>query len=73
MRREVLFQLWCLGWTGLVLLACLGAAPLARADGPMLSIRLADGQQTIYAVTEVQQIGFDGDTLIVVKPGGSDR
>jgi flagellar hook assembly protein FlgD len=33
----------------------------------MLTIRLTGGQQAIYAVSEVQRIGFDGDTLVVVK------
>jgi hypothetical protein len=60
-------------WAGLALLACLTAPPPARADGPMLSIRLTTGEQAIYSVSEVQRIGFDGDTLVVVKAGGSER
>jgi hypothetical protein len=58
---------------GLVLLACLTAARVAQADGPMLLIRLTGGDQAIHAVSEVQRIVFDGDTLVVVKAGGSER
>jgi hypothetical protein len=60
-------------WAGLALVACLTAPPPARADGPMLLIRLAGGEQAIYAVSEVQRIVFDADTLVVVKAGGSER
>jgi hypothetical protein len=60
-------------WAGLALLACLTAAPPARADGPMLLIRLTGGEQAIHAVSEVQRIGFEGDTLVVVKAGGAER
>ena len=55
------------------LLAFLGVVPPARADGPMLSIRLTGGQQAIYAVSQVQRIGFEGDTIVVVMAGGSER
>jgi len=60
-------------WVGLLLLAALGAPPTAHANGPMLSIRLTGGQQTIYAIGDVQRMGFEGDTLVVVATGGSDR
>jgi hypothetical protein len=39
----------------------------------MLLVRLTTGEQAIYAVSEVQRIVFDGDTLVVVKAGGSER
>ena len=72
MRRKQLLQVWCPAWSSLVLLACLGAAPAARADGPMLALRLADGESAVYPVSEVQRIGFTGDTLVVVKADGSE-
>jgi hypothetical protein len=56
-----------------VLLACLTVAPPARADGPVLLIRLTTGERATYAVSEVQRIVFDGDTLVVVKAGGAER
>jgi hypothetical protein len=73
MRRKQLSRVWCLAWIGLVLLACLGAAPAVRADGPMLVLRLAGGESAVYPVSEVQRIGFEGDTLVVVEAGGSQR
>ena len=73
MRRKRVSRFCTLAWAGLALLAGLGTASPARADGPMLLIRLAGGQQAIYAVSEVQRSEFEGDTLVVVTAGGSDR
>jgi hypothetical protein len=39
----------------------------------MLSIRLVGGEQAVCAVSEVQRIVFEGDTLVVVKADGSER
>jgi flagellar hook assembly protein FlgD len=57
----------------LALLACLAAAPPARADIPWLSIRLVGGEMANYPVNELNRIGFDGDTLVVVHAGGTER
>jgi hypothetical protein len=73
MRRMHPSEAWCRGWVGLALLACLGAADVVRADVPMLAIRLAGGGSAIYPVSAVQYIGFENDTLVVVKPGAEDR
>ena len=73
MRRKQLSHVWCLASVGLVLLAALGAAPPAGADGPILAIELAGGGTAVYPVSEVQRLGFEGDTLVVVKASGSDR
>ncbi len=72
MRRKKLSQAWGPAWSTLVLLACLGAAPAARADGPMLVLRLVGEESVAYPVSEVQRIGFTGDTLVVVMAGGSE-
>jgi hypothetical protein len=73
MMRTPRSQVLCLAWIGLVLLACFGAAQPAQADGPMFIIRLAGGGSTFYTVSEVEQMHFEGDTLVVVKASGSDK
>ena len=73
MRRTSRSQVLCLAWMGLVLLACLGAAPLARADIPWLSVRLVGGEMANYPVNDLHRIGFEGDTLVVVHAGGTER
>lgn len=57
----------------LMLLTSLGAAPLARADTPWLSVRLASGGAANYPVSELQRVTFEGDTLIVAHGGGLAR
>jgi hypothetical protein len=57
----------------LILAALLGTAPPARADTPVLSLRLVDGATTEYPVTGLQRIGFEGDTLVVAHEGGTER
>jgi hypothetical protein len=57
----------------LVLLAFLGAVPSARADIPWLSIRLVGGDTANYPVNDLSRIGFEGDTLVVVHAGGTER
>jgi hypothetical protein len=73
MRGEQLSGAWRLAWVGLGLLACLGAAQAAQAVVPMLAIRFAGGGSAFYPVSDLQRIVFEGDTLVVVKAGGSDR
>lgn len=73
MRRKHVARYCCLAWGGLELLACLAAAPPALAEGPMLAIRFVDGRTAVYPVSEVQTIGLDGDTLVVIGTAGSER
>ena len=56
----------------LLLASCL-LAPPARAEGPMLALRLAGGESAIYAVGEITRISFEGEeTLVVVTGSGSE-
>lgn len=73
MRRKQLYHSWRPVWVCLALLACLGAAGVARADDPMFVVRLAGGWSEFYTISEVDQVRFEGDTLVVVKAGGSDK
>jgi hypothetical protein len=59
-------------WSGLALLACLGAAPAARSEEPSLAIGLVGGQSACYPVIEVDRIEFAGDQLIVFSTGGTE-
>jgi hypothetical protein len=72
MRRQRWSRTWFPSWAGLVLLTSLTMAPSARADEPSVSIRLTDGQQTIYAISALERLGFEGDTLVVVHSGGTE-
>ncbi len=57
----------------LVLLITLFLLPKAQADEPMLVIRLTDDNSAIYPVSEIEQLGFDGEeTLVVVTTTGAD-
>jgi hypothetical protein len=73
MQRNIPSHVLCLVWAGLLLLACVATGTPARADLPMFVIRLADGGSSFYKVTEVEQMRFEGDTLVVVKTGSSDK
>ncbi len=73
MRRTPRSHVLCLAWLGLVLLTVLGAALPARADIPWLSVRLVGGEMANYPVNDLGRIGFEGDTLVVVHAGGTDR
>ncbi len=73
MRRTSRSQVLCLVWMALVLLAFLGAAPPARAAVPWLSVRLVGGGMANYPVNDLSRIGFEGDTLVVVHAGGTER
>ena len=53
MRKKQVSHVWLFGWLGLPLLACLATPPTARADDPMLAIRLTGGESAVYAVAEV--------------------
>ena len=58
-----------------LLLASLVVPPPARADEPMLAIRLIEGESAVYAASEIERIGLEGEgeeTLVVVSPGRSD-
>lgn len=73
MRRMARSQVVCLAWTGLAALACLGAAHPALADVPWLAVRLAGGETASYPINDLNRIGFEGDTLVVVHAGGAER
>lgn len=73
MTRKQLFKVWHPAWIGCVALALLGKVPIVRAEGPTLVLRLTGGGTAAYPVSEVQRIGFVGDTLLVVQGVGSDR
>lgn len=79
MRRELVPRLLRLMFPAacppvlLVLLVLLTSPPVARADGPMLALRQAGGESAIYAVSGIEQIVFDADTLVVLSAGGADR
>ena len=57
----------------LAFLAAIGGLQPVRADEPMLAIRFVEDESAIYMVSEVQRIGFESDTLVVVTAGGSDH
>jgi len=55
-----------------LLAALLLLLPAARADEPMLAIRVVEGGDAVYAVSEIERLGFEGgDTLVVVTATGT--
>jgi hypothetical protein len=72
MRRESATRLPYLTLFPAALLALLVLPPVARAEEPMLAIRQADGRDAVYAVSEIEQVFFEGDTLLVLRPGASE-
>ncbi len=62
---------------GLLLLATLLLLPEARADEPMLAVRLTGVESAIYAVGEIERIAFqtyyEEEELLVVHSGGTDH
>jgi len=64
-RRSIL----CSALVAMLLL--LGSGP-ARADEPMLAIRHTGGDSSIYPVSEIMRVSFEGDNLLVVQAGGAD-
>ena len=55
-----------------VLLASLVLPIAAIAEEPMLAIRQVDGEDAIYAVSEIDQVVFESDTLLVLRSGASE-
>ena len=53
-----------------VLFALLVLASVARAEEPMLTIRQVDGISASYAVSEIDQAVFEGDSLLVLSTDG---
>jgi hypothetical protein len=45
----------------------------ARADEPTLVVRLLDGQNHPYPVTQIEQVILEDSTLSVVKDSGTDQ
>ncbi len=73
MRGLKVSRAWWVAWMGPAILACLATPPSARADDPMLAIRLTGGASAVYAVGEIERIGFEDDaTLVVEWTGGSE-
>ncbi len=72
MRRECDTRLLRLTLIPAVLFALLVLPPVARAEEPMLAIRQIGGACAIYAVSEIDQVEFGGDSLFVVDADGSD-
>ena len=57
----------------ILLLASAMLIPQARAEEPMLALRLAGGESAVYGLSEITRIGFEGEeTLVVVTAGGSE-
>ena len=73
MRREHLRS----GWLAMLFCAGLlmagGNPGAALADGPTLAIWLAGAETEFHPFDEIQRIGFERDTLVVIGPAGSDR
>jgi hypothetical protein len=58
---------------GIAALVMLFASPqVTRADEPYLEVLQAGGASTVYVVSKIERIGFEGDTLVVVESGGTD-
>jgi hypothetical protein len=51
----------------------MGQPQVARADEPTLAIWLDYAETEFYPISEIQRIGFEDDTLVVVGTAGSDR
>jgi len=57
-------------YSPVVLLASLVLPIAAIAEEPMLAIRQGDGESAVYAVSEIDQVVFEGDSLFVLRAGG---
>ena len=55
-----------------VLHASLVLPTAADAEDPMLAIRQFGGEDAIYAVSEIDQVVLESDSLIVLRPGTSE-
>jgi len=72
MRRVSAPRLPCLIFLAAAPLALLILPLVARAEEPMLALRQFDGEDAIYAVSEIDQVVFEGDSLLVLRPGASE-
>ncbi|MBP6875730.1 MAG: T9SS type A sorting domain-containing protein [Candidatus Eisenbacteria bacterium] len=71
MRRKPVSLFLRLTLIPAVLLALLIPLPVAGAEEPMLAVRLLDGGDAVYAVSEIDQVVFEGDSLLVQRSGAS--
>ena len=72
MRRESATRLLILTLIPAAMLALLVLPPVARAEEPMLAIRQIGGESAIYAVSEIDRVVFEGDSLLVLRAEGPD-
>jgi len=73
MKRGMRIRITGRALRGLLLVAACLLLPEAMADGPMLTLQLTGGESAIYAVSEIERLGFEGEeTLVVVTESGSD-
>ena len=72
MRREPVPCLLHLALIPAALLALLILPPAAGADEPMLAVRQVDGGDAVYAVSEIDRVLFEGDSLLVLRPGATE-
>lgn len=72
MRQEPAARLPGLALVPAALVALLVLPPIAQADEPMLAIRQTDGESAIYAVSAIDQLVFEGDSLLVLRGTGPD-
>ncbi len=72
MRRTPIPRAFRLTLIPAVLLALLIPSPVARAEEPMLAVRLLDGGDALYAVSEIDRVVFEGDSLLVQRSGASE-
>ncbi len=57
----------------MLLFTTISFLPEARADEPMLAIHLTEDASSIYSVSEIESLGFEGEeTLVVVTATGTD-
>jgi len=73
MRQPMQMQTACTLLSTLLLLTMMFLLPEARADEPMLALRMVDDDCAVYAVSEIVSLGFEDDeTLVVETAMGSD-
>ncbi len=72
MCRESATRLLSLTLIPAVLLAWLALPSAVSAVEPMLAIRMAGGEDAIYAVSGIDQVVFEGDSLFVRQVDGAD-
>ena len=73
MRRVSAPHLSCPSFLAALLLTLLVFPPLAWADEATLAIRQVDGEGVIYALSDIDQIAFEGDSLFVWSAAGLGR